>query len=100
MTSQSIQLEKQILERLRQVIDPETNVDVVRMRLIEDLRVQDSGRVSYTVRPSSPLCPIAVFLALQIKGAIAQVPGVTEQQITVKDYVAAEELTKLINETN
>ncbi len=91
------QLQQAIIERLRLVIDPETRADVVRMRLVEDLTVDYEGRVSYTFRPSSPLCPIAVFLVQQIKQAIAEVPGVTAQQITVMGYVAAEELTKLIN---
>ncbi len=91
------QLQQAIIERLRLVIDPETRADVVRMRLVEDLTVDYEGRVSYTFRPSSPLCPIAVFLVQQIKQAVAEVPGVTAQQITVMGYVAAEELTKLIN---
>ena len=90
-------LQQAIIERLRLVIDPETRADVVRMRLVEDLTVDHEGRVSYTFRPSSPLCPIAVFLVQQIKQAVAAVPGVTAQQITVMGYVAAEELTKLIN---
>jgi metal-sulfur cluster biosynthetic enzyme len=92
-----VQLQKAIYERLQSVIDPETNADVVRMRLVEDLVVDSGGRVRYTFRPSSPFCPIAVFLAQQIKQAVAQVPGVTNQRITVRDYVAAEELTNLIN---
>jgi metal-sulfur cluster biosynthetic enzyme len=70
------------------------------MRLVEDLTVDPEGRVSYTFRPSSPLCPIAVFLAQQIKQAVAEVPGISSQQITVTGYVAAEELTKLINKEN
>ncbi|MBC8496178.1 MAG: DUF59 domain-containing protein [Anaerolineales bacterium] len=86
-----------ILERLGQVIDPETGADVMRMRLIEDLVVEEDGQVRYTFRPSSPLCPIAVHLVQQIKLAVAEVPGVREQDITVTGYVAAEELTELIN---
>jgi metal-sulfur cluster biosynthetic enzyme len=87
-----------ILARLSTVIDPETGVDIVRMRLIEDLQVTQGGYVSYTFRPSSPLCPIAVFLVMGIKAAIAEVPGVREQSIKVKGYVQAEELTDLINQ--
>ena len=90
-------LELAILERLGKVIDPETGADVVRMRLIEKLTVHAKGQVSYTFRPSSPLCPIAVYLVKEIKGAVAEVPGVTNQEITVTDYVAADELTRLIN---
>ena len=91
-------LEGAIIERLRQVIDPETNADVIRMRLVENLQVGGDGMVSYTFRPSSPFCPIAAFLAQQVKRAVAQVPGVTNQHITVSGYIAAEELTELINQ--
>jgi metal-sulfur cluster biosynthetic enzyme len=90
-------LQSEILERLKTVIDPETGADVVRMRLIENLHVDADGRVAYTFRPSSPLCPIAVFLVQQIKAAVAAVPGVTDQVIEVTGYVAAQELTNLIN---
>ena len=90
-------LRSAILERLKTVIDPETGADVVRMRLVENLSVDASGQVSYTFRPSSPLCPIAVFLVQQIKAAVAAVPDVTGQKIEVIGYVAAEELTQLIN---
>ena len=90
-------LEMAVIERLRGVIDPETNADVIRMRLVQDLTADDQGLVSYTFRPSSPLCPIAVFLAQQIKSAVGQVPGVSAQKIKVSGYVAAEELTDLIN---
>ncbi len=92
------QLEQEIVDRLQTVIDPETGADVLRMRLVEDLTVNSNGGVRYTFRPSSPLCPIAVYLAQQIKLAVAEVPGVTNQTITVSDYAAAEELTKLINQ--
>jgi metal-sulfur cluster biosynthetic enzyme len=70
-------LRKAILEKLSSVIDPETGVDVVRMRLIEDLKVDDNGHVTYNFRPSSPLCPIAVPLSLAIKQAVSEVDGVT-----------------------
>jgi metal-sulfur cluster biosynthetic enzyme len=91
------ELRAAILNRLSAVIDPETGVDVARMRLIEDLAVDESGRVSYKFRPSSPLCPIAIPLAQMIKAAVSQVPGVTGQTIEVTDYVQAALLTQLLN---
>ena len=98
--SVNTELELAILERLQKVIDPETGADVVRMRLIDNLAVHPGGRISYTFRHSSPLCPIAVYLVKEIRGAIAEVSGVKSQEITVTDYVAADELTKLINKEN
>jgi metal-sulfur cluster biosynthetic enzyme len=84
--------------RLRQVIDPETGADVMRMQLVDGLMIDKRGCASYTFRPSSPLCPLAVFLATQIKDAVAEVPGVRSQKIRVEGYIAAEHLTKLMNE--
>ena len=69
------QLRAAILARLARVIDPETGVDIVRMRLIENLTVDEQGRVSYTFRPSSPLCPIAVPLAVEIRRAVPRRAG-------------------------
>ena len=92
------ELTERVADRLRTVIDPETGVDVMRMRLIEDLAVGPDGVVSYVFRPSSPLCPLAVTLALQIKQAIASVPGVTGQDISVQGYVDAEGLTNLLRD--
>jgi len=85
-------LRNAILEKLCQVIDPETGADVVRMRLIEDLVVDESGHVAYTFRPSSPVCPIAVPLSNAIQLAVAEVPGVTSQEIKVEGFVLSEEL--------
>jgi len=93
-------LETAILERLKSVIDPETGIDVVQMRLVENLWVDALGKVRYTFRPSSFVCPIAVTLAITIKKAVAEVPGVISQEIAIEDYLMAEELEKLINEEN
>ena len=90
-------LEQAIIEQLKTVIDPETSADVWRMRLVENLTVEENGQVTYRFRPSSPFCPLAVSLAQMIKSAVGQVPGVTGQTIKVAGYVKAELLTRLIN---
>ncbi|PJH76093.1 MAG: hypothetical protein CO064_03140 [Anaerolineae bacterium CG_4_9_14_0_8_um_filter_58_9] len=87
-----------ILERLAQVIDPETGVDVVRMRLIEDLTVDEHGHVNYKFRPSSPFCPIAVPLSLDIQHAVAEVEGVTSQNAEIVGFIQAEELTEWLRQ--
>jgi metal-sulfur cluster biosynthetic enzyme len=91
-------MEQAVIHQLQQVIDPETGVDVVRMRLIEDLTVDETGMVRYRFRPSSPLCPLAVTLALQIKEAVAKVKGVTGQEVEVVGYVGARALNVLLQE--
>jgi len=91
-------LREAILTRLSTVIDPETGVDVVRMRLVEALTVNDEGFVRYEFRPSSPFCPLAVPLALSIREAVAEVEGVTGQEIEVVGYIKAKELNAMLQE--
>lgn len=92
-------LREKILMELVNVIDPETGVDVLRMRLVENLTVNEAtGKVTYSFRPSSPLCPLAYSLAVDIKHAVATVNGITHQDITVKGYVKEQELTDIINQ--
>jgi len=99
MDLQSIELKHRVIERLGQVVDPETGVDVMRMRLIEDLEVDGkTGHVRFKFRPSSPLCPLAVHLTLEIRQAVVEVPGVTEQEIEVVGYVGADDLNALLAE--
>jgi metal-sulfur cluster biosynthetic enzyme len=92
------QLRVSIIEKLSQVIDPETGVDVIRMRLIEDLAVDDKGQVQCKFRPSSPLCPLAVPLSLMIQKAVASVEGVTRQKIEIVGYMQADELNAMLRE--
>jgi metal-sulfur cluster biosynthetic enzyme len=91
-------LRQAILERLSKVIDPETGVDVVRMRLIEDLAVNEAGFATYKFCPSSPLCPIAVPLSLEIQKAVAEVEGVSGQDCEVVNFALAEELNKWLKQ--
>lgn len=95
---ESAQLRSAILDRLSHVIDPETGVDVVRMRLIEDLTVDESGTASYKFRPSSALCPLAVPLAQAIQAAVDDVDGVTEQHMEIVGHIQADELNALMRE--
>ncbi len=96
--SDSSALEKEIIERLTKVIDPETGLDVIRMRLIEDLIVGEDGVISYKFHPSSPFCPIAVPLSQEIQAAVAEVPGVTGQTMEIIDLFLDTDLAKWLNE--
>jgi len=93
----SMALHRAVLDRLKTVIDPETGADVIRMQLVRDINVDDAGKVTYIFRPSSPLCPIAVPLAVMIIQAIGEVEGVTAQRITVVDYIQADRLNEILS---
>lgn len=96
MMSDQSGLQKAVIEKLTEVIDPETGVNVVRMKLVQDLSIDAGGKITYIFRPSSPLCPIAVPLALSIIQAVNEVPGVSGQSVTVVDYVQADQLNEIL----
>jgi len=85
-------------EKLRQVIDPEMGMDVMRMRLVRDLKVDQDGDVELTFRPSSVLCPLGFQLGINIKEAVLDVPGVKSVQVQVDGFIHAEQLKKIVDE--
>jgi metal-sulfur cluster biosynthetic enzyme len=95
----SADLRIQVIDALSEVIDPETGLDVIRMRLVEDVTVDDAGVVHYVFRPSSPFCPLAVSLALSMRDAVAAVHGITGQKAKVVGYIHAAELNAMLQES-
>lgn len=88
-------LEKEIIEVLKKVNDPETNINVYDMDLIKNLKVKD-GKVTLKFSPSSNVCPLAIQLAFNIKKAVESVEGVNEVDLSVTNYVAADRLNELL----
>ena len=93
-----MELLEELEEKLRQVIDPETGMDVMRMRLVRDLKVNKEGRVELTFRPTSVLCPLGFQLGINIKEAIQSVPGVKNVQVHVDGFIHADQLRKILAE--
>ena len=83
---------------LGRVIDPETKMDVMRMRLVRDLKVGQNGDVELTFRPSSVLCPLGFQLGINIKEAVLKVPGVKSVQVRVDGFIHGEQLKKILKE--
>jgi metal-sulfur cluster biosynthetic enzyme len=93
-----VDLLKKIKESLTQVIDTETGMDVMRMRLVRDLKVDEHGNVELTFRPSSVLCPLGFQLGINIKEAVLNVPGVKSVQVQVDGFIHGEQLKKILEE--
>jgi len=89
-------LKQEVINSLREVIDPETNADVMRMRLVQNLQIHEDGTAEYSFRPSSPLCPIALTLVMQIIETIKSIEGITNQKVTVVNYTGADELNAIL----
>ena len=89
-------LKNKIMENLEKVIDPETKTDIVGMGLIQNLDVTSEGKVNFSFRPSSCVCPLVFSLAFKIKEAIEGIGGVNGVNMTVTDHNMADELNELL----
>ncbi|MFP4001951.1 MAG: metal-sulfur cluster assembly factor [Thermoplasmata archaeon] len=85
----------EVIDRLKQVMDPETGTDVYSMGLISDLEAEED-RVSLTFTPTSPFCPMGVQLAVNIKKSLAGMDGLDEESvdITVEGHLNSEEINE------
>ncbi len=97
-------LKDRIIEKLKTVYDPELRQDVITLKLVNNLEVdEENGYVSLVFRPTTYLCPIGIQLALMIKQAILKLEGVKKVDIEVVDFVYAKqamEYLKQLDEAN
>ncbi len=69
-------LESEVIEGIRQVYDPEIPVNVYDLGLIYGLEVDEDANVSIKMTLTSPACPVAESLPLEVKDRAEQVSGV------------------------
>ncbi|MEF8874446.1 MAG: iron-sulfur cluster assembly protein [Candidatus Thermoplasmatota archaeon] len=89
---------EEVVESLKQVMDPETGKSVYEMGLISDLEVGD-GDVSLTFTPTSPFCPLGVRLAVRIKKSLAGLNDLEEEDIdiTVEGHLNADQINEKLS---
>lgn len=72
--------EDQVRKALRQVKDPELNLDLVVLGLIYDIDVEGTT-VNVTMSLTSPACPVAGEILNQAREAVEKVEGVEEANV-------------------
>jgi len=69
-----------IIEALRDVVDPELMVNIVDLGLVYDIR-QDDRKVTIDMTLTSPACPVGPQLMQQSKLALERLDDVDEAEI-------------------
>ncbi len=78
----------EVLKALSAVSDPELGRDIVTLRMVEDVRVED-GVVSFTLNLTTPACPLRTKIEEGAKEAIGTLRGVKELRMKVSSNVMA-----------
>lgn len=71
-------LEEEILATLKTVFDPEVPVDIYDLGLIYDFSVDSTGKADVKMTLTSPACPVAGSLPIEVEAKIKAIPGITQ----------------------
>ena len=71
-----------ILQALRQVMDPELNKDLVTLNMIKNVELNEST-VSFTIELTTPACPLKAQIQQSARKAVLAVEGVESVNITM-----------------
>ena len=71
-------IRQQIVEQIKTVFDPEIPVDIWELGLIYKLEVDDNGLAFVEMTLTSPACPVAESLPMEVQGKVISVEGVQD----------------------
>ena len=79
----TLELKPKLIEALSTVYDPEIPVNIYEMGLIYDIDVNADGLVGIRMTLTSPACPAAQSLPVDVKAKAKAVPGVSDAWVDV-----------------
>ena len=77
-TSAGAPTEDQVLEALKNVVDPELGINIVDLGLVYDVKIDEGGDIDITYSLTTMGCPIGPMIEDQMRGFLTAVPGVGE----------------------
>lgn len=75
------QLEEAIIEKIKTVFDPEIPVNIYDIGLIYEVNIKEEGKAHVLMTLTSPNCPVAESLPLEVKEKVEEVEGISEAEI-------------------
>jgi len=90
------ELEKAVREAVGKLLDPETGLTFEEMGIIKDVKVQGRS-VEVVYRPTSPFCPIALKLGLDIRRAVEAIEAVESVRVVCVDHMMADAFNRVVN---
>ena len=71
-----------IVEKLKSVYYPEIPVDIYELGLIYDVRINEK-KVSMDMTLTSPHCPVAESLPMEVKRSVEEIPEIEEVEVKI-----------------
>ena len=78
-----LDLEGKIVDVIKNIYDPEIPVNIYEMGLIYEIRVDESFVAHIKMTVTSPSCPVAESLPLEVKEKVLQIEGIKDVQVVM-----------------
>ncbi|MBD3266734.1 DUF59 domain-containing protein [bacterium] len=90
---------KRIYEILQSVLDPDTGIDVFSMGLVDVMEYEEkTGTVKLKFTPTNPMCPMAFFMADEMRRKLKDEENIDKVVFTVENYYRAKELIEAVSD--
>ena len=76
-------LKKKVIEEIKKIFDPEIPVNIYELGLIYKVEVDDKNKVNVDMTLTSPNCPVAESLPVDVKDSIKKIEGVSDVNVNV-----------------
>lgn len=77
------ELEDVIIAVIKTIFDPEIPVDIYELGLIYDVRIDDENNVDVDMTLTSPSCPVAETLPVEVEEKIAGIKEVKSAKVQI-----------------
>ncbi|MFV0189721.1 MULTISPECIES: iron-sulfur cluster assembly protein [unclassified Empedobacter] len=74
---------EKLVEKFKTVFDPEIPVDIYELGLVYDAQVNADGEVKVTMTLTSPNCPVAESLPLEVEQRVEEIEYVTKCYVEI-----------------
>ena len=81
--TEQLTMKDRIVEAIKTVYDPEIPVDIYELGLIYDIDINDAGQVVVRMTLTTPMCPVADSLPMEVQEKIIAVDGVSDVDLQV-----------------
>tara|TARA_B100000683_G_C12016013_1_gene359966 strand:+ start:82 stop:396 length:315 start_codon:yes stop_codon:yes gene_type:complete len=83
MNEEYTKLMDKIVEKLKTVYDPEIPVDIYELGLIYDVKIDQKKKATLDMTLTSPHCPVAETLPMQVKKAVEEIAELNEVEVKI-----------------
>jgi metal-sulfur cluster biosynthetic enzyme len=90
-------LENKVLAEIEKIVDFETGLTFGEMKMIRLVKEIEPGVVRVDFTPTSPVCPMAVKLAIEIRERAENIEGVENAIVHIRGHIMEQEINERVN---